>query len=96
MANMWNELGYGENAGIFAKTETTTTIIVLVMMSMLVLIRKNIMAFRIAHIVIAAGFLVAGISSLLFVTGKMNGALWMQLTGLGLYMAYIPFNCIFF
>ncbi len=24
------------------------------------------------------------------------GLLWMQLTGLGLYMAYIPFNCIFF
>ena len=26
----------------------------------------------------------------------MDGALWMQLTGLGLYMGYIPFNCIFF
>ncbi len=50
MANMWNELGYGKDAGIFAKTETTTTIIVLVIMSMLVLIRKNIMAFRIAFI----------------------------------------------
>lgn len=96
MANMWNELGYGKDAGIFAKTETTTTIIVLIMVSLLVLIRKNILAFRIAHIVIAAGFCLAGISSLLFVTGKMNGALWMQLTGLGLYMAYIPFNCIFF
>jgi hypothetical protein len=26
----------------------------------------------------------------------MSGAMWMQLTGLGLYMGYIPFNCIFF
>jgi hypothetical protein len=26
----------------------------------------------------------------------MGGALWMQLVGLGLYMGYIPFNCIFF
>jgi hypothetical protein len=43
-----------------------------------------------------AGFLVAGISSALFLTGNMNGALWMQLVGLGLYMGYIPFNCIFF
>lgn len=96
MANMWNELGYGKDASIFAKTETTTAIIVLVLMSLLVLIRKNINAFRIVHIVIAAGFFIAGISSLLFVMGKLNGALWMQLTGLGLYMAYIPFNCIFF
>ncbi|HLG40888.1 MAG TPA: DUF5690 family protein, partial [Chitinophagaceae bacterium] len=46
--------------------------------------------------VIAAGFVLAGISSLLFVLGKMNGAWWMQLAGLGLYMGYIPFNCIFF
>jgi len=96
MANMWNELGYGKDAAILTKTETTTSIIVLVMMSLLVLIRKNINAFRIVHIVIAGGFLLAGISSWLFISGKLDGALWMQLTGLGLYMAYIPFNCIFF
>ena len=96
MANMWNELGYANNAGIFTKTETTTSVIVLVLMSLLVLIRKNIKAFRIIHIVIAAGFFIAGISSWLFVNGKMEGALWMQLVSLGLYMAYIPFNCIFF
>ncbi len=96
MANMWNELGYGKDAGIFTRTETTTSVIVLVRMSLLVLIRKNIYAFRIVHCVIAGGFLVSGISSWLFVAGKMDGALWMQLVGLGLYMAYIPFNCIFF
>ena len=66
------------------------------MMSLLVLVRKNIQAFRIIHIVIAGGFLLAGISSGLFISGKMEGSFWMQLTGLGLYMAYIPFNCIFF
>jgi hypothetical protein len=96
MANMWNELGYGKDAGIFAKTEATTSIIVLVLMGLLVLIRKNINAFRIIHWVIAGGFVVAGISSWLFVAGKMGGALWMQMVSLGLYMAYIPFNCIFF
>ncbi len=96
MANMWNELGYGRDAAIFTKTETTTSIIVLLVMSFLVLIRNNINAFRIIHIVITGGFLIAGISSWLFVTGKMDGALWMQLVSLGLYMAYIPFNCIFF
>jgi len=96
MANMWNELGYGKDAGIFAKTETITSVIVLVSIGLLVLIRKNINAFRIIHWVIAGGFLLAGISSWLFVAGTMDGALWMQLVSLGLYMAYIPFNCIFF
>ena len=96
MANMWNELGYGKDAAIFTKTETTTSIIVLLLISLLVLIRKNINAFRVIHIVIAGGFLLAGISSWLFISGKLNGVLWMQLVGLGLYMACIPFNCIFF
>jgi len=96
MANMWRELGYGSNYSIFTRTETITSVIVLLMMGSLVFIRKNIQAFRLVHIVIFIGFLLAGISSLLFSLGSMDGALWMQLTGLGLYMAYIPFNCIFF
>ncbi len=96
MANMWRELGYGSNYSIFTRTETITSVIILLMMGSLVLIRKNIQAFRIVHLVIFAGFLLAGVSSLLFSIGRLDGALWMQLTGLGLYMAYIPFNCIFF
>jgi MFS family permease len=96
MANMWRELGYGSNYSIFTRTETITSVIILLLMGSLVLIRKNIQAFRFVHLVIFAGFLLAGVSSLLFSLGRLDGALWMQLTGLGLYMAYIPFNCIFF
>jgi hypothetical protein len=96
MANIWNELGHANDYSIFTRTETNTSIIVLVIMSLLVLIRKNIRAFRIIHLIIIAGFLIAGISSLLFVTGMLSGAKWMQLVSLGLYMGYIPFNCIFF
>ena len=96
MANMWNELGYGQKPAIFTKTETITSVIVLVVMSLLVVIRKNIRALRLIHWVIVAGFLVAGIASALFLWGNLPGVLWMQLAGLGLYMGYIPFNCIYF
>jgi len=96
MANIWNELGYGTDYSIFTKTETNTSLLVLLTMGLLVLIRKNIRALAMVHIVIAAGFLIAGISSLLFINGRMDGAIWMQLVSLGLYMGYIPFNCIFF
>lgn len=96
MSNMWNDLGYGKRPAIFTRTETITSIIVLAVMSLLVMIRSNFKAFRVIHGVITIGFLIAGISSLLFISGYMEGALWMQLTGLGLYMGYIPFNCIFF
>jgi len=96
MANIWNELGYGSNYAIFTRTETITCLLVLLVMGLLVLIRKNIRALRMVHLVIAAGFLIAGGSSFLFIMGKLDGALWMQAVSLGLYMGYIPFNCIFF
>lgn len=96
MANLWNELGYGQKPSIFTKTETITSIVILAMISLLVGIRKNIRAFRLAHIMVLVGFILAGISSALFLAGIMGGAMWMQLVGLGLYMGYIPFNCIFF
>jgi hypothetical protein len=65
-------------------------------MSLIVLIRKNIAAFKTIHLIILAGFLLSGITSLLFVNGQLDGGIWMQAVGLGLYMAYIPFNAIFF
>ncbi|MET0466587.1 MAG: DUF5690 family protein [Chitinophagaceae bacterium] len=96
MANIWTELGHGSDYSVFTRTETNTSLLVLLIMGMLVLVRKNIRAFSVVHIVILAGFLIAGISSALFINGMMNGPVWMQLVSLGLYMGYIPFNCIFF
>lgn len=96
MANLWSELGYGKKPAIFTQTETITSISILIMMSLLITVRKNIKALQMIHWVILTGFLLAGISSALFLSGNMSGALWMQLVGLGLYMGYIPFNCIFF
>ena len=96
MANIWNELGYGNNYGIFTKTETNTSLVILLIMGLLVIVRKNFRALSIAHYVIVAGLILAGISSAMFISGRMNGPLWMQLVSLGLYMGYIPFNCIFF
>ena len=96
MTNIWTELGFGSDYSIFTTTETRTSIIVLVIMSFLVLIRRNIQALGVIHFIICLGLLISGVSSLLFVNGYMPGNTWMQLMGMGLYTAYIPFNCIFF
>jgi hypothetical protein len=96
MVNIFNELGYGSKPAIFTQTETSISLVILLVMSMLVFIRKNIRALQLVHVVVIIGFLLAGLSSIFFITGTLNGLLWMQLVGLGLYMGYIPFNCIFF
>ena len=96
MANMWAELGYAGNYAIFTRTESLTSVVVLAMMATLVFVRRNILALQLVHVAIMAGFAIGGAASVLFLAGQLDGALWMQLTGLGLYMAYIPFNSIFF
>ena len=72
------------------------SLVVLIFMSVLVLVRKNFIAFRAIHILVLLGFLTAGISSYLFINGHLSGSIWMQCVGLGLYMSYIPFNAIYF
>jgi len=96
MSNIWAELGYGNNYSIFARTETITSLSVLLIMALTVMIRKNIRALLLLHVIIATGLLIAGLSSILFITGHLSGMVWMQLVSLGLYMGYIPFNSIFF
>jgi hypothetical protein len=96
MANIWRELGYGSQASIFTRTETMVSLSVIGVMVLFVMVRTNMRAFRWAHAVIFLGFLLAGGSSFFFRSGMLDGQVWMQLTGLGLYMAYVPFNCIFF
>ncbi|MBI2731415.1 MAG: hypothetical protein HYX40_11820 [Sphingobacteriales bacterium] len=96
MVVMWKELGYGTNYQLYTGTETLISIAVLLIMALMVFVRKNLLAFKLVHLIIIAGFIISGVASVFFVHGQMNGHWWMLLTGLGLYTAYIPFNCILF
>lgn len=95
-ADIWRELGFGAQPSVFTSTEIPITILVLVVISSMMLIKNNRHAFVITHFIIIGGFLLAGISSLLFVWHLMPPFTWMTLVGLGLYIGYIPFNCILF
>lgn len=95
-SNMWNELGYGNNASVFTQSELPASILVLVLMSLLILIRKNIRALLINHIVIIIGFLISIFSSILFLEDGISPFWWMTLSGIGLYIGYVPFNCMLF
>jgi hypothetical protein len=46
--------------------------------------------------IIVAGMVLIGISTLLFDKAMISAPLWMVLIGTGLYMGYVPFNSIFF
>lgn len=95
-ADIWNELGFANQAAIFTKTEIPITLIVLVVIAAMVLIKNNFTAFITSHILIIAGFAITGISTWLFTLQLIHPGNWMMLVGLGLYTAYIPFNCLLF
>ena len=95
-AEMWKEMGFFNQPAIFSKTETPITIIVLVMIGSMVMIKNNFIALRTAHWFIVVGFVIAGVSTLIFKYNQLSPIAWMTLVGLGLYMVYIPFNAIFF
>ncbi len=95
-ADIWKELGFGNQPSVFTATEIPITLIVLVLIGSMILIKNNRRAFVITQYIIIVGFLIAGISSFLFIQGIIGPFIWMTLVGLGLYIGYIPFNCILF
>lgn len=95
-AEMWKELGYFDQPALFSKTETPITLVILVLIGSMVLIKNNYRALQTAHAFILIGFIIAGVSTILFTTKSIEPIWWMMFVGLGLYMVYIPFNAVFF
>jgi MFS family permease len=95
-AEIWNTLGKGNSPEIFTKTEVPVSLAVLLVMGSIMLIRNNILALMVNHLIVAFGMVLIGVSTFLFETKVMNAEWWMIFTGLGLYLGYVPFNCIFF
>lgn len=95
-ADIWKELGYASRAAVFTSTEIPVTIAVLAVVAMLVFIKNNFSAFLAAHFLVAAGFFISGAATYFFIRYQLSPFNWMLLAGLGLYTAYIPFNCILF
>ena len=95
-ADMWKEMGYLNKPAIFSKTETPITLVILALIGSMVIIKNSFKALMIAHLFIAIGFIIAGVSTYLFTLGMVAPIWWMTLVGLGLYMVYIPFNSVFF
>lgn len=95
-ADMWKEMGYLNQPAIFSKTETPITLVILALIGSMVIIKNSFKALMIAHLFIAIGFIIAGVSTYLFTQGMVAPIWWMTLVGLGLYMVYIPFNSVFF
>jgi len=95
-AEIWDSLGYSGSPEIFTLTEIPISILVLIAMGSVMFIRSNQTALILIHYIIFIGMALIGLSTYLFEIQKITAPVWMILVGLGLYLGYVPFNCIFF
>lgn len=95
---IFEELGYkyADNKVIISKAETLVTAGVILAMALLNAIHGNRKALMTAFVIMTGGLLLLGGSTLLFRAGLVSGFWWMTLTGLGSYLAYVPFNAMLF
>ncbi len=92
---IWAGLGIKSN-NIYTHIDSMISVMVLFAMGMLILIKKNLLAFSIIHLLIIGGCLLTGISTVLFGLKIISPVTWMTVAGLGLYLGYVPYNAIFF
>ena len=95
-AEVWKGLGFGNSPSIYTRTEVPVSLIVFVVVGLIMFIRKNNKALLVNHLIIAFGMLLIGAATYLFEKGFIDAIQWMILIGLGLYLGYVPYNCVFF
>ncbi|PXX31315.1 DUF5690 family protein [Arenibacter sp. ARW7G5Y1] len=93
---IWDALGYEGDAAIYTISELPIAILVLVIIGSLGVIKNNYKAFVSYHYLLLFGTIAIGLSALLFQMALISPILWMISVGFGLYICYVPFNCIFF
>lgn len=90
-ADIWNELNI-ENAFVFTQTEIPIAFFVLLLMFLIVFIPNNQLALNVIYVIAIAGSCLMIFSTLLFINNVLSPIWWMILSGLGMYMGYIPFT----
>lgn len=95
-AELWQAMGRGGDASVFALSEAPVAVIALAGLGGLMLIRSNRNAFFLTHALMAAGAAAIGLATLAFQMGWIDGLFWMIATGAGLYVCYTPYNAVLF
>jgi len=94
--DLWKETGYDNNAGIFTQISTITSVVVVIIIGSFFLFRNNFKAFKATHYLVVAGLMISIVATLLYQLTAYSPVIWMLMATSGLYLAYLPFNCLYF
>lgn len=93
---LWDSIGFKGDISVYSSSETLVAFIVLVVLSVAFYFKDNFKALFFYQILLLLGSASIGISTFLFHTGNISPFTWMIVSGFGLYICYVPFNCLFF
>jgi len=93
---LFTELGYRDRPGIFTYSEIFVAAGVLAVLVPIAFIHNNRRALATVFALLLLGCVLIGASTMLLQAGQISGLTWMILTGLGVYMAYVPFGSVLF
>lgn len=89
-------LGLGKEKAILSSAEKWAFLFVILALGGMFLIRNNRKALVAVYCVITAGFATVGVATALHMSGSLSGYWWMAATGVGLYLAYVPYGAVLF
>ncbi|WP_053975881.1 DUF5690 family protein [Mangrovimonas xylaniphaga] len=93
---IWDALGFENNTSVYTVSEIPIAILVLVIMGRIGVMKHNFKAFVSYHYALIFGAISIGLATFLFQMNLLSPVFWMVAVGFGLYICYVPFNCIFF
>lgn len=93
--NIFAEMGVNRASNLVT-TEMIIGLSVMVVLSLLFLVKSNRRGLALTYVIMAAGSVLVGLSTLLYDLGVLDGLTWMTLVGLGLYLGYVPYGCVLF
>jgi Family of unknown function (DUF5690) len=92
---IWKELGVND-ASIFTKTESLIGFAICILTAFIYFVKDHKKALWLNHLMIFAGCFLILISTVSFQNHLLNSFGWSVLMGIGIYMAYVPYNGMLF
>ena len=89
------EMGVTDSSA-FSRTERPIAFGVIACLVVLYFIRNNRLGLIGAYVIMLGGLALMGGSTFLFQLGQIKGETWMILSGLGAYLAYVPYGSVLF
>ncbi len=93
------EMGYNKPSDLII-SETIIGLTLLIFLGSLFMIKNNQKAYKVVLVIISTGVLISGLATLLYASNgifiQISPYIWYTFTGLGLYLAYVPFHSILF